>query len=216
MSEPDKNNTPHTEPDSAPLTDHEYDGIREYDNPTPGWWSWMFFGSFVFSVLYFMAYQLGTAGSSVVEAYESDVQAVNMRMVEQMGELVVDEATILRFLKGDQKGMIGVGNGIFKQNCATCHGANAQGLTGPNLTDEYFKNVKTLGDIGKVVQTGVSGTAMLGWDGRMHPNEIVMVSAYVASLRGENLDGPLGAQGDEIAPWPDAPPVTSGEAVETP
>ena len=34
------------------LTDHEYDGIREYDNPCPTWWHLVFLGTAVFSVLY--------------------------------------------------------------------------------------------------------------------------------------------------------------------
>ncbi|MFN9977437.1 MAG: cbb3-type cytochrome c oxidase N-terminal domain-containing protein, partial [Phycisphaerae bacterium] len=34
------------------LSDHEYDGIREYDNPTPGWWHLIFIGSVFFSIMY--------------------------------------------------------------------------------------------------------------------------------------------------------------------
>jgi hypothetical protein len=34
------------------LLDHVYDGIREYDNPLPGWWSWFFIATIVFSAGY--------------------------------------------------------------------------------------------------------------------------------------------------------------------
>ncbi|MFN7337509.1 MAG: cbb3-type cytochrome c oxidase N-terminal domain-containing protein, partial [bacterium] len=33
--------------DAARILDHEYDGIREFDNPTPGWWHAIFFASVI-------------------------------------------------------------------------------------------------------------------------------------------------------------------------
>ena len=39
------------------LLDHEYDGIREYDNPLPGWWRFIFYASIVFAVAYFIWFQ---------------------------------------------------------------------------------------------------------------------------------------------------------------
>ena len=33
--------------DEERLMDHEYDGIQEYDNPTPGWWNLVFFLSII-------------------------------------------------------------------------------------------------------------------------------------------------------------------------
>ena len=37
------------------LSGHEYDGIQEYDNPTPGWWVAVFAATVVFSVFYFVS-----------------------------------------------------------------------------------------------------------------------------------------------------------------
>lgn len=31
---------------------HEYDGIRELNNPLPKWWSYLFFGTFIFAIIY--------------------------------------------------------------------------------------------------------------------------------------------------------------------
>ena len=56
---------------------------------------------------------------------------------------------------------------------------------------------------------------MPAWQNRLHPNEIVMVSAYVASLRGQNKDGPRGEEGSVIDPWPAAPPAHDEVPVET-
>ena len=53
----------------APVLDHEYDGIREYDNPLPRWWVWMWAGSFFFSVGYFFHYHVSHNGTSVSDDY---------------------------------------------------------------------------------------------------------------------------------------------------
>ena len=38
--------------DDANLLDHNYDGIQEYDNPLPGWWSFLFWVSILFAFVY--------------------------------------------------------------------------------------------------------------------------------------------------------------------
>jgi cytochrome c oxidase cbb3-type subunit 3 len=37
----------------AELLDHECDGIREYDNPMPAWWTGIFWISILFAQPYF-------------------------------------------------------------------------------------------------------------------------------------------------------------------
>jgi len=76
---------------------------------------------------------------------------------------------------------------------------------GPNLTDENWKNVQKIADIPQVIMNGAAAGAMPAWKTRLHPNEVVLVAAYVASLRGKNLPGPRGPEGTAIAPWPAAP-----------
>lgn len=193
-------------PLQGPLTDHEYDGIREYDNPIPGWWNWMFIGTVVFSVLYYMVYQLGTVGTSVAQAYENAVTANLILQFEEIGTLTPDEPTILTYMQ--EKDWVLFGQKTFEGNCISCHGKGGVGLVGPNLTDDHYKNVKRLGDIATVIQNGAANGAMPAWQNRLHPNEIVMVSAYVASLRGQNKPGRQ-AEGDVIPPWPEAPPDTA-------
>lgn len=212
MSDLYPNDAPQEQP-ADQLTGHEYDGIREYDNPIPGWWSWIFIGSIVFAVFYYAAHHMGTAGTSVAQAYVNQVNTNLLLQFEDIGTLNTDEATILEYMH--KPDWVAFGKQTFAGNCVSCHGKNGEGLVGPNLTDDSYKNVKTLGDIGTVLQNGAANGAMPAWANRLHPNEIVMVSAYVASLRGQNLSGPRAAEGDVIPPWPDAPAV-SDAAVEKP
>ena len=34
------------------IKDHDYDGIRELDNPMPPWWKWLFYLTIIFAVIY--------------------------------------------------------------------------------------------------------------------------------------------------------------------
>src|SRR5690606_10632056 len=34
--------------------DHEFDGIKELDNPTPGWFSYLFYATIIFAVMYML------------------------------------------------------------------------------------------------------------------------------------------------------------------
>ena len=39
------------------LTDHEYDGIQEYDNKLPIWWLASFIGTVIFAFIYWIHYE---------------------------------------------------------------------------------------------------------------------------------------------------------------
>ena len=160
----------------VPLLDHEYDGIREYDNPCPTWWHAIFLGTVVFSVLYFVFFHIapaaGTNGWTLDEAYEENV-AENLKLqFRDLGDLQVDEATVLKYMQESE--WLAIGTSVFKTHCKSCHAANG---------------------------------SMPAWKNRLHPNEVVMVSAYVANLRGQNLTGPRPPEGPVIPPWPKAPPA---------
>jgi cytochrome c oxidase cbb3-type subunit 3 len=185
------------------LMEHSYDGIQEYDNPTPGWWHALWAGTIVFSVLYSMWFHLSPAAPSIWEKHAARQLEEIKKQYAEIGELKPDEPTILKMMQNEK--WKSVGASVFKTNCVSCHGEKGQGQVGPNLTDDHYKNVKHLADIASVIEKGAAAGAMPAWKGRLHPNDIVLVSAYVASLRGQNLTGPRGAEGDKIDPWPAAP-----------
>jgi cytochrome c oxidase cbb3-type subunit III len=181
------------------VLDHDYDGIREYDNPTPGWWNFIFFMSFVFSVWYFLYYHASTISTSVNQGYANDVTEDLKKRFSTIGDLEPDESTLNKYMGSAE--WAAVGASVFKTNCVSCHGAEGAGQIGPNLTDDHWKNVRKISDLPQIVMNGAAAGAMPAWKTRLHPNEIVLVSAYVASLRGKNLPGPRGPEGERIPDW---------------
>ena len=190
------------DPDS--LTEHEYDGIREYDNPTPGWWFMIFALSFIWACGYWARYELNTTPPTVEGEWEEEAAEANKAMFAKLGELKSDEQTLVS-LSGNGDWMP-VGASMFRANCAACHGRLGQGDVGPNLTDDVYKHVKAITDIPRVVREGANGQAMPAWRGRLNENEIVLISAYVASLRGQNLAG-RAPEGTPAQPWPKPSPA---------
>ena len=184
------------------LTDHDYDGIREFDNPTPGWWHLIFWLTIAFSFSYFVYYHLGPSGRTLDAGYQAAV-AENLRLrFSEIGELMPDEATLLQYM--GQPEWLAVGQSTYVANCKSCHAEDGSGQVGPNLTDDHYKNVKNLTDLVAVILNGAAGQNMPAWRSRLHPNEIVLVSAYVANFRGKNLPGPRGQEGQIIPAWPAA------------
>jgi|GEM_PF-138837 len=192
-------------------TGHLYDGIQEYDNPLPAWWSWLFIGTIAFSVLYFPFYHMGARNRTLADGYAL-AQAENARLAfAEIGNLQPDEPTILRYMHKPE--WVSYGKAVFATNCTSCHGLQGGGLVGPNLTDDEYKNVKSVSDIARIVSEGAAAGAMPAWKTRLQVNDIVLVSSYVASLRGGDPGpSPKRAEGEKIPPWPAPPPEEAPSA----
>ena len=204
--------------ENEPLIQHSYDGIQEFDNPLPGWWKWMFVGSIVYSLFYALFFHIGAPGRSIFDQYDAAL-AVNTRLqFSEIGDLQPTADNILLYpsaLAASRKSWLSVGQTIFKTNCISCHGVDGIGKIGPNLTDEYYKSVHKVEDIARVISQGAGNGAMPAWGTRLLPNEIVLVSAYVASLRGSPLgEGGKPPEGSVIPPWPEPSASAEGKPVE--
>ena len=194
------------------LTEESFDGIQQYDHPLPKWWIWLFVGCIVFAPPYFWFYHNGTEGRSLADQHDQQLAGNLKLQFSQMGELKADRETLVRFVYEDS--WLRVGRSIFKTNCVSCHGRDGIGQVGPNLQDNHYKNVSDVADILRVLQNGANAGAMPAWKSKLSTNEIVLVSAYVASLRGTGDGSGKPAEGREIPPWPQAPSET--ESAEEP
>ncbi|HMN96687.1 MAG TPA: cbb3-type cytochrome c oxidase N-terminal domain-containing protein [Phycisphaerales bacterium] len=184
---------------AAELLDHEYDGIRELDNPVPGWWHLLFWATIAFSVVYYAFFQFSPVAWTVQDSWEAAQAEAYQRIFGELGELKPDEATIRSLMNDDR--MMAVARGMFVGNCAACHGRDGGGINGVNLTDDHYRNVASLGDLLTVINRGAAAGAMPAWENRLSQNERILLAAYTARLRGTYAPG-RGPEGSVIPPWP--------------
>lgn len=174
---------------------HDYDGIRELDNPMPPWWLAGFFISIVFAVIYMFHYHVfGTGDLQEVEYEKSmakakiEVQAYREKMAMNVDEtnatLMTDENDLAK------------GKELFVNNCAVCHKENGSGAAGPNLTDDYWVYGGDIKDVYKVIRLGAPN-GMPEHQSKFNPIQIQQVASYVLHfdyVSPEN--GGLEPQGD--------------------
>ncbi len=134
----EKNKPTSNESEDQIIQGHQYDGIQEYDNPMPGWWVWMFIGSFFFSIYYLVGMETGYINTYTDDLEENltELEAVRANFAASQPAFLVDEATLASYATYQAK--IEAGAVHFTAQCAACHGAEGQGLIGPNLTDAYW------------------------------------------------------------------------------
>lgn len=179
----------HVVGENAPILDHAYDGIREYDNPLPGWWTAIFWISIVFAAGYWVWFHVTGWGSTpdsnylvALEQYEESKEVREAAEAADVSEVMLARNT------GDSK-TVAAGAKIFATRCASCHTEDGRGLIGPNLTDHFQLHGETRMDILKTIRAGVPGTAMLAWGEQLSATDIVAVATFVTTLRGLNIKG---------------------------
>lgn len=138
-------------------TGHVWDGdLTEMNNPLPLWWVGMFILTIVFSLLYLVAYPgLGSYGgelqwSSKAE-YETEVEKAARELQPLYAQFTARKP---EELAGDPNAMA-IGERLFMNNCAQCHGSDARGSKGfPNLADGDWLHG---GGADKIVETIAKG-----------------------------------------------------------
>ena len=168
-------------------TGHVWDeDIRELNNPLPRWWMVLFVLTVVFSVLYLALYpglggyagRLGWSSTGQFDAEQAKAREAMRAIYARFDGLPVE--TVAR----DPQAM-GIGERLFANNCATCHGSDAKGSKGfPNLTD----NAWLYGGSGETLIE----TITRGREGTMPPmaaavgngEDVRNLAHYVLSLSG--------------------------------
>jgi cytochrome c oxidase cbb3-type subunit 3 len=168
-------------------TGHVWDeDLKELNNPLPRWWMGLFVVTVVFAVAYLAFYPgLGTyAGSfgwSSAGQWEAEQAKANAAMKPVYDAFAGKSAADLA---KDAKAM-GIGERLFLNNCAGCHGSDAKGSKGfPNLTDNDWLHGGTPEKIAESIAKGRQGmmppmAAAVGT-----PEDVKNVANYVLSLSG--------------------------------
>lgn len=179
-------------------TGHVWDeDLREMNNPLPRWWLWLFIITLVFAAVYGVAYPglgsfAGTLGWSSAGQYDAEVAKANQALEPLYAAFNAQEP---EQLSKDPKAMA-VGERLFMNNCAQCHGSDARGSKGfPNLTDNDWLHGGTPDKIKETLIKGRMGqmppmAAAVGT-----PEDIRNVSHYVLSLSASPHDSVRAALG---------------------
>jgi cytochrome c oxidase cbb3-type subunit 3 len=189
-----------TSPNGDNTNGHVWDeNLREMNNPLPRWWVWMFIITIVFSLFYFAAYPAigtyaGKLGWTQVNQYEKEMEEANKTIAPlyaKFAAMPVEELAVNAEAKA-------IGERMFMNNCAQCHGSDAHGSRGfPNLTD---KDWIYGGSPEKIAETLTNGRV-----GMMPPmaaavgteDDVKNVAHYVLSLSNSDHDATRATAGKE-------------------
>ena len=203
-------------------TGHEWDGLKELNNPLPKWWVYTFYGTVVWSLLYMVFYPAwplvedATAGILGYSSREQVMENIAEHKASQSEytdriaamdiDAVAEDPELMDFA------MAG-GAAVFRNHCSQCHGAGAAGAEGyPNLNDDAWLWGGQRHEIYQTVAHGIrwdddpesrfSQMPAYGADGILSEEEILSVVEFVWSLshtgEWDEVDVELANAGSEI------------------
>ena len=181
-------------------TGHVWDGdLREMNNPLPRWWAWLFVITIIFALVYLALYPgLGTYAGKLAWTSTGQHQTELDKGNAETAPLYAKFAAMApEDVAKDAKAMA-IGERLFMNNCAQCHGSDARGNKGiPNLTDSDWLG----GGTPDIIKANISK----GRIGNMPPiaaavgtaDDVKNVAQYVLSLSGSPHDSVRAALGKE-------------------
>lgn len=198
-------------------TGHEWDGLKELDNPLPRWWLIVFYATIIWGVVYWILYPSWPLISGYTKGvYDYSSRASVAREIESAQEARKGYAdriaqADLAEIEKDPKLLefaIAGGKSAFGDNCAGCHGVAAQGGNGyPNLSDDAWLWGGSLKAIQQTIlygirsghdETRVSEMPAFGKDEILSREQVLQVAEYVLSLSGKETDAAAAKRGKSV------------------
>jgi cytochrome c oxidase cbb3-type subunit 3 len=166
-------------------TGHVWDeDLTESNNPLPMWWVWLFIITVVFSLLYLVAYPglgayEGQLKWSTKSEYDAEVARANKELEPLYAQFTSRKA---EEVAGDPNA-VAIGERLFMNNCAQCHGSDARGSKGfPNLTDGDWLHGGGADKIAESIHRGRVGAMPPMAAAVGSPDDVKNVANYVLSL----------------------------------
>jgi cytochrome c oxidase cbb3-type subunit 3 len=181
------------------IREHEYDGIREFDQKLPNWWLFTFFGA----VAYFLAawityYNTGNAATDEQKIIR-EVTAVQQKKDAELAATIatLDDVTLTNKWATDTV-VLNAGHATFSTYCVACHAEDLSAsmvagntkvpLPGLPLNDGKWKYGARPMEIFKLINNGTptdspghNGAKMQAWGQSLSPKQIAEVTAYLIS-----------------------------------
>lgn len=196
-------------------TGHEWDGIRELDNPMPRWWLWTFYACIAWALVYSIAYPAwpmisratqGVLGYNRIEELNAEIDRfaglngpIRAKLVETELTEITGNPELVAFANQ-------AGAAVFKTWCAQCHGAGAAGVQAsgyPNLLDDDWLWGGDIEAIHTTVTHGIRNTTddearysqMPAFGEMITAEEIGQVVQYVRQISGQDHDAAAATAG---------------------
>lgn len=197
-------------------TGHDWDGIKELNNPLPRWWLWSFYITIVWGIAYTIAYPAwplvssATAGmlgystraevAQDIARFEDANADISAQLASADLNTLLENETLARFATS-------AGGAVFRNNCSQCHGSGAAGFTGyPNLLDDDWLWGGDFENIEYTIRHGIRNeedwdarySEMTAYDEIFTNEEVDAAVHYVRQISGQEHDATLAEAGTEL------------------
>jgi cytochrome c oxidase cbb3-type subunit 3 len=192
-------------------TGHDWDGLKELNNPAPRWWLWVFFVTVIWSVGYWVIYPAwptlsgntqGKAGWTSHKKLAREQAEITTRRGAFADRIKARSLTEIQNDPELYAFAVAGGKTLFKENCAACHGTGAQGGNGyPNLNDDDWLWGGDIESIHHTLKVGIRAghehertSQMPAFGEMLAKEELAAVVEHVLHLGGHGRDTEKGAE----------------------
>lgn len=187
-------------------TGHEWDGIKELNNPLPRWWLWCLYLTIIWGVGYMIAYPAwpmisgatkGVLGYSTRGEVAAEIDRFEAQNADLRASLTEIDLGVLKDNPDLQRFAYANGAAVFRTNCSQCHGSGAAGALGyPNLPDDDWLWGGAIQDIALSIDHGIRNetdadahwSQMPAYGEVLSSDEIDNAVQYVMQLAGSDFD----------------------------
>jgi cytochrome c oxidase cbb3-type subunit 3 len=167
-------------------TGHVWDGdLSELNNPVPRWWTVFYVALCIFALGYLVLYPgLGAYEGALEYTTAQSVKKAQVELNDQIKPVYERYASMdIPAIAHDEQARE-IGQRLFLNNCAQCHGSDARGGPSfPNLTDHDWLYGGEPAQILQSITKGRHGI-MPPWKAQIKPSEAADIAQYVRSLSG--------------------------------
>lgn len=198
-------------------TGHEWDGLKELNNPLPKWWLYVLYACIAWAVVYWVLYPawpLGTTYTKGILGYsqriELDQKVAEAKKAQAKFTDAIKVASVeeIRTKPELLNFALAGGRTLFAENCAACHGAGGAGAKGfPTLADDDWLWGGAVTDIHQSILHGIRADdpdaragdmPAFGKDGTLTTDQIGDVAEYVLSLTNKSTDASAALRGNAV------------------
>jgi cytochrome c oxidase cbb3-type subunit 3 len=174
---------------------HEYDGIKELNNPAPYWIMAIFIVTIGFAMVYTI-HNFGYPGNEMDQTtrYDKSIAKFEEETRRKLAEASGVEYTL------SQEQILEAGASLYlAKGCIACHGSAGEGNNiGPNLTDNFWINGCSSEEILEIIKEGKPEKGMTPYKSMMTEEQMIHLTSYIKlSLVGSDPQNAKAPQGEE-------------------